>query len=85
MRQLVAPDNSADDPKTSIIHAPMIGSVTNQSAKNWCCAANEGMVELRFWAEVTTDSSVGQPLQMAKASQDYTTVFQLDQLPNTPY
>ena len=46
--ETVASDNSADDPKTSIIHGPMISSVTDKSAKIWCRPTNEGMVELRL-------------------------------------
>ena len=69
-----------------IIHGPMIGSVTDQSAKIWCQVADAGVLKLRFWMDGQQRPLPKTVGQMATTNQDYTVVFQLSQLqPNTPY
>ena len=60
-----------------IIHGPMIGSITDQSAKIWCRVADASVLKLRFWMDGQQRPLPKTVSQMATTNQDYTVVFQL--------
>lgn len=73
-------------PRSPLIHGPMLGAVTGDSARIWVRTAEESIVEVTAFDPSKPDTTLASAANTSRSSSDYACVVKLTGLkPNTRY